>query len=460
MFFMAKYPGKVLLADDDEYVVLSVKLLLEQNGIEVISTLTPERIPAILEKESIQTVLLDMNFRQGDTSSTQGLFWLRKIRETNPDLPVVLMTAFGEIDLAVQAIKEGALDFITKPWQNEKLVTTIVNALALYQERKKVKHLTSQQKFITSSINKQYGGIVGESAAIKEISKRIEKIAPTDTAVLILGDNGTGKEVVAREIHRQSNRAESVFISVDLGSLSETIFESELFGHRKGAFTDAREDRIGRFEAASGGTLFLDEIGNLSLGLQAKLLTVLQNKVVTRLGTNNPVDVDVRIICATNKNLKQLVEEEKFREDLFYRINTLEIYIPPLHDRLEDIPVLAQYFLKKFSAHYQKTDRTIPEEVIRALQRYPWPGNIRELQHAVERAIILSENATLTLEDFGIVKNHQSQELVFDNLNLEKLEAWAIRKAVEKHKGNISHAASELGLSRGAMYRRMERYGI
>lgn len=456
---MAKFYGKILLADDDEIVLLSLRVLLEQNQIEVVSTTNPERIPSLLEKEPIQTVLLDMNFRQGDTSSTQGLFWLNRINEINPDLPVIPLTAYGDISLAVDAMKKGAHDFITKPWENEKLVATVKNAMALYQEKRKVKQLTSQQKILNSSINRQYS-LLGESIAIQNIRKKIEKIAPTDTAVLILGDNGTGKEVVAREIHRQSKRADAVFISVDVGSLSETIFESELFGHKKGAFTDAREDRMGRIEAASGGTLFLDEIGNLPLPLQAKLLTVLQNKVVTRLGTNQPISVDVRIICATNSNLKQLVQEGKFREDLYYRINTVELLIPPLFDRPEDIEVLVQHFLKKYAAHYHKQDRHVSADIMKAIQKYRWPGNVRELQHAVERAVILSESAQLTLEDFGIAKHDQSGELIFDHLNLEKLEAWAIKKAIDKHKGNISHAAHELGLSRGAMYRRMERYGI
>lgn len=454
---MTKHSGKILIVDDDEFVLLSLKILLEQNGIESITAHNPERIPTLLEKECVQTVLLDMNFRQGDTSSTQGLFWLRRINELSQETPVVLMTAYGEISLAVEAMKQGAHDFVSKPWQNEKLVATIKSAVALYQEKRKVSQLTTQQKFI---IAHQHENIIGISASVLQLRKTIEKIAPTDTSVLILGDNGTGKEVVAREIHQQSLRADRVFISVDVGSLSETIFESELFGHKKGAFTDAREDRIGRIEAASGGTLFLDEIGNLPIALQAKLLTVLQNKTVTRLGSNASIDVDVRIICATNSNLKKLVQEGKFREDLYYRINTVELRIPPLYDRPEDIPLLAQHFLKKFATRYQKEDRHIPEQVMQALQKYAWPGNVRELQHAIERAIILSDHSLLTLEDFGVIRGENSEDLIFDQLNLEKLEAWAIRKAIDKHKGNVSQAASELGLSRGAMYRRMEKYEV
>ena len=456
---VSKNPEKVLLADDDELVLLSLKVLLEQHQIEIVSTSNPERIPALLERENIQAVLLDMNYRPGDASGTQGLFWLSKIKELKADLPVIALTAYGDISLAVQAIKNGAHDFITKPWQNEKLLATVRSALALFREKQKVKQLTSQQKIINATLNK-HEDLLGESDPIKTIRKKISKIAPTDTAVLIQGANGTGKEIVAREIHRLSDRSDQIFITVDVGSLSENLFESELFGHKKGAFTDAKEDRIGRIEAANGGTLFLDEIGNLPLSLQTKLLTVLQNKIVTRLGTNNPIEINVRFICATNSNLKELVQEGKFREDLYYRINTVEIFIPALFERPGDIPQLAQHFLKKFKSHYQKQDRIIPEEVMHALQKYRWPGNVRELQHAVERAVILSEQQHLTLEDFGIARHQQSGELIFDHLNLEKLEAWAIRKAVEKHKGNISHAAQELGLSRGAMYRRMERYGV
>jgi two-component system, NtrC family, response regulator HydG len=455
---MAKSLGKVLLADDDEFVLLSLKVLLEQHKIDVVSTLNPEHILKLLEKESVQTVVLDMNFRAGDTSSTQGLFWLNQILEFNKDLPIIPLTAYGDISLAVEAMKRGAYDFITKPWENEKLLATVKNAIAFFREKQQVKLLKAQQKIMTTSVQQQT--LIGKSSAILHIKNKIEKIAPTDTSVLVSGDNGTGKEVIALEIHKHSNRNNNVFISVDVGSLSESIFESELFGHKKGAFTDAKEDRMGRFEAAHGGTLFLDEIGNLPLSLQAKLLTVLQQKTITRLGTNQPIAVDVRIICATNSNLQTLIKEGKFREDLYYRINTVEIDIPPLFERHEDIPLLVNHFLKKNALHYQKEDRYTPDEVMNALQKYRWPGNIRELQHAVERAVILSENQALSLEDFGISKHQQSGELIFDELNLEKLEAWAIRKAIGKHKGNISHAAQELGLSRGAMYRRMERYAI
>jgi two-component system response regulator HydG len=451
---MARSAGKILIVDDDEFVLLSLKLLLEQNSFEVITLESPERIPSILEKEKIELVLLDMNFREGDTASTQGLFWLKKIHELNNNIPVVLVTAYGEIPLAVNAMKQGAYDFVTKPWDNAQLIATIKNALILYHEKSKNE---SRQNFISDQTQ---DSLIGNSASINKILRVIDKVAVTETAVLVLGENGTGKEVIARTIHRQSSRASNAFISIDLGSLSESIFESELFGHKKGAFTDAKEDRIGRIEAAEGGTLFLDEIGNVSLPLQAKLLTVLQNKTITRLGSNHPVPVNLRLICATNSNLKKLVQEGKFREDLYYRINTVEIRVPSLFERLEDLPLLVDYFLKKFKTKYNKSDREIPDGVMSTLQKYRWPGNIRELQHAIERAVLLSEKTTLTLEDFGVIRNENSGDLIFDQLNLEKLENWAVKKAIDKHKGNVSQAAQELGLSRGAMYRRMEKYGI
>jgi two-component system response regulator HydG len=319
--------------------------------------------------------------------------------------------------------------------------------------------LKSQQRSLASALDR-HEPVIGISESILAIRKAIEKVAPTEADVLILGQNGTGKEIIAREIHRNSARANGIFMTVDVGSLSESLFESEMFGHRKGAFTDAKEDRAGRFEAAAGGTLFLDEIGNLSLSLQAKLLTVLQHKKVTRLGTHESIDLDVRIICATNGNLQAMVKEGKFREDLYYRINTVELTLPPLQDRAEDIPLLAEHFLSRFSHKYQKPYLKFTDDVIYTLQKYRWPGNIRELQHAVERAVIMCEGQQIESADFGTLQKQMSSEVTFEDFNLEKLEAWAIRKAIAKHHGNISHAADELGLSRGALYRRIQTYGI
>jgi two-component system, NtrC family, response regulator HydG len=457
---MAKPSGNILLADDDEYVLLSLKLLLEQHFNSVITTTNPERIPALFDREQFDVVVLDMNFRQGDTTGNQGLFWLKKILTLNPDTQVILLTAYADIHIAVESIKEGALDFIVKPWQNEKLLATVKTANVVSQEKKKVKQLKTKQKSLVSALEPIYEPLLGTSDTINEIRKTIDKVAPTEAAVLILGANGTGKEVIAREIHRHSNRREGVFMAVDVGSLTESLFESEMFGHRKGAFTDAKEDRIGRFEAAAGGTLLLDEIGNLSLSLQAKLLTVLQSKRIVRLGTNEPVDVDVRILCATNSNLQAMVKEGKFRDDLLYRINTVEITVPPLSERIADIPLIADHFLKKFGSRYHKPNLRLSAEAISYLQAYSWPGNIRELQHALERAVIMGEGAVLGPKDFGPFEKQSTADFMLDDLNLVKIEEWAVRKALAKHGGNVSHAAHELGLSRGALYRRMEQYGI
>ena len=456
---MNKATGNILIVDDDEFVLLSIKLLLEPHFKNVTSANSPERIPSLLDRNDIDVVLLDMNFRQGDTTGNQGMYWLKKIVGSSPETQVILMTAFADISIAVESIREGALDFVVKPWENEKLIATVKTANTVSQEKKKVKTLKSQQRSLVSALNR-HDPMIGNSDAMTVIRKSIEKVAPTEAEVLIYGQNGTGKEVIAREIHRLSKRADGIFMSVDLGSLNETLFESELFGHKKGAFTDAKEDRVGRFEAAAGGTIFLDEIGNLSLALQVKLLMVLQHKKIVRLGTNEPVDLDVRVISATNRDLRKMVADGTFREDLLYRINTVEITVPPLYERLDDIPDLAVYYNDKFRLKYQKPYLKLPEDVVELLQKYRWPGNIRELQHAVERAVIMSEGEELSIDDFGNLLPNSSDGFNFDQLNLEKLEAWAIRKAIAKHKGNISHAADELGLSRGALYRRIETYGI
>lgn len=456
---MAKSYGSILIVDDDEFVLLSIRLLLEPHFQRVQAIGHPERIPALLERDPPDVVVLDMNFRQGDMSGNQGMFWLRKIVATATDTQVILMTAFADISVAVESMREGALDFIVKPWQNEKLLATVRAAAVVSLEKRKVRQLKSQQKSLVNVMNHR-DPIVGDSEVIRSIQKTIDKVAPTEASVLILGQNGTGKEVVAREIHARSLRTDNVFMSVDVGALSETLFDSELFGHRKGAFTDAREDRTGRFEAAHGGTIFLDEIGNLSLGLQAKLLTVLQHKKIVRLGTNQPIDVDVRILAATNRDLKSMVVAGTFREDLLYRLNTVELTLPALFERMEDLPLLANHFLSRFAQKYQKPSLEIPAPVMTALQQYAWPGNVRELQHAIERAVIMSEGTALTEHDFGLGREGQAAAFAFERLNLEKIEAWAIRKAIAKHGGNISHAAEELGLSRGALYRRMEAYGI
>lgn len=457
---MSKKVGKVLVVDDDQYVTLSLRMLLEQHFKKVEVLNAPKFIPETLSKQVFDVVLLDMNFRPGETSGKEGIKWLKKIIEQDANTSVILMTAYGGVDIAVRAIKDGAVDFVVKPFQNEKLITTVTAALQLSQSKKAVKHLRSQKDILSSTMDFQYANMIGHSDIMKGVFQTVEKVARTDANVLILGENGTGKELIARALHRSSPRSGEVFISVDLGAISETLFESELFGHKKGAFTDAKEDRVGRFEAASGGTLFLDEIGNLSLPLQAKLLTVLQNRKVVRVGSNKSIDIDIRLVCATNMNLPKMVKEGTFRQDLLYRINTVALNLPALRDRTEDIPLLAEHFLKVYCKKYQKPELRVPEYVVKKLQKYHWPGNVRELQHALERAVILSDGTNLKSSDFQFLTDDVEDEQQFENYNLEELEKWAIKNALVKHKGNVSHAAKELGLTRGSMYRRMEKYGL
>lgn len=457
---MPKTPAKILIVDDDVHVLLSAQLLLEQHYTEVRKINNPQQIIEAFKESTPDIVLLDMNFKQGETSGKEGLEWLKQIKQINPETNVLLMTAYGELDIAVEAMKEGGTDFIVKPWQNEKLLATVRAAHKLSEQEQKVRKLESREKMISLDVSAKFE-MIGDSSEMKEIKSMITKVAKTDAEVLILGENGTGKEVAARAIHQHSHRSDEVFISVDLGTIPEKLFESELFGHKKGAFTDAKEERIGRFEAASGGTLFLDEIGNLSPALQTKLLTALQNKRITKVGTNEPIEVDVRVICATNSDLKSLVKEGKFREDLLYRINTVEFTMPPLRDRNGDAAQLAQHFLTKYASKYHKSQASLTEQALDILKNYHWPGNIRELEHAIERAVIMLEGDNLTEEDFHFLNSSSSNSLgKMDDYNLENLEAWAIQKAIKKHNGNISHAAKELGLSRGAMYRRMDKYGI
>lgn len=456
---MAEIGSRILIVDDDRYIVLSLRTLLEQHYKVVNSISDPGKIPELLEKNNYDVILLDMNFATGATSGSEGFEWLGKILEIDPYSNVILITAYGEISLAVKAMKLGAIDFIVKPWENEKLLATVSTAVQLSQSKRAVKKLKTQQKIIDSNINFQFSDIIGSSPAMQKVYESIEKLAITDANILILGDNGTGKELVARAIHKNSARANEVFISVDLGSISEALFESELFGHVKGAFTDAKENRTGRFEAASEGTIFLDEIGNLSLALQAKLLSVIQSRKVIRLGSNREIDINIRLLCASNMPLKKMVEEGRFRLDLLYRINTVEIYIPALVDRREDIPELAIYFLKIYANKYKKPKLRIPEIVLKKLQNSDWPGNVRELQHIIERSVILSDGKVIKPEDLQLIGPVGNVDRI-SGYNLEKIEKRAIIKCIEKNSGNLTRAAKELGLTRGSLYRRLEKYGI
>ena len=453
---------KILIVDDDCDVLLAARLFLKQHAERVDTEADPNQIPHLLQNEIYDVILLDMNFARDATSGKEGFHWLSRILEIDPAAVVILITAYGGVETAVQAIKEGATDFVLKPWQNEKLLATLSVAARLRRSQLEVDQLRAQQEQLHADLDGQFPDMVGISQAMRAVFDTIQKVGATDANVLILGENGTGKDVVARALHRQSARASEAFIRVDLGAVPESLFESELFGHKKGAFTDAKKDRAGRFEIASGGTLFLDEIGNLSLPLQAKLLTALENRTVTRLGNNRAIAIDVRLICATNMPIHDMVASRAFRQDLLYRINTVELHLPPLRDRIEDIPLLAAAFLETHGQKYSKPGIVIQPAAFEHLKNYNWPGNIRELQHAIERAVIMNENGILQASDFplGVSEPAAGDDIHFDDYNLQRVEKTVIRKAIEKHHGNISHTARELGLTRSALYRRLEKYGL
>jgi two-component system response regulator HydG len=451
--------GKILMIDDDEDVLLAAKMLLKKQSHHVIIEKNPNKIPFLLNNDTYDVILLDMNYSKDITSGKEGFHWLGQILERDPNAVVILITAFGDVEMAVRALKQGATDFILKPWQNEKLVATISTAIRLKQSYNQVDKLKKAKEMLEEQISRPFSEIIGKSSAINDVFALIDKVAKTDANVLILGENGTGKELIARAIHQRSLRKDNSFVSVDMGAITETLFESELFGHKKGAFTDAREDRPGRFELASGGTLFLDEIGNLSMALQSKLLSALQSRQVTRVGANQPMAVDIRLICATNMPLTKMVQEGTFRQDLLYRINTVEINVPPLGDRVDDIPLLAAHYLNYYAKKYHKLVNTIAPEAMDKLKRYAWPGNIRELQHSIERAVIMTDSGTLQETDF-LLSRSLTSNAPSNTLNLDEVEKSAIAKALQMHGGNISKAADELGLTRASLYRRMEKYGL
>ncbi len=459
---MTHKKANILIVDDDQFILLSMKRLFDKEFNKVITCQNPDEIPDLLKDQTIHVALLDMNFTKGDTSGDDGIYWLKTIKSIDPLINVISITAYGEIEKAVRAVKAGALDFVVKPWQNEKLLTTVITAAELSLSRRKIDQLRTQQFFLNENINKEFSDIVYASPIMSDLIEQVKKIAPTDANVLIKGENGTGKEMFARAIHNFSQRHDEVFIEVDLGSITDSLFESELFGHVKGAFTDAKSDRIGRFEAASGGTLFLDEITNTALASQAKLLKVLQERIINRIGSNKEIAVDIRLICATNASVHELVNSGDFRQDLLYRINTVEIKIPPLRERLDDIPVLAEHFLNIYKTKYHKHKLQFPEYVAKKLIKFSWPGNVRELQHAMERAVIMSDGKTIKSTDFNFLlqsgsENTQKKEGSFD---LEKIEKQAIENCIRKHAGNLTKAAKELGLTRGSLYRRIEKHGL
>lgn len=454
--------GKILVIDDNEDLLFAAKMLLKKHAKEVMIEKDPRRIPFLISNNSYDVILLDMNFREDTTSGKEGFYWLKQIKEIDPKAVVILITAFGDVEMAVQALKEGATDFILKPWQNEKLLATLSSAIKLKESYNELDRLQKKQKQLQTDIKKPYIDIIGNSPSMRNIFSIIDKVAQTDANILILGENGTGKELIARAIHDRSLRKEEIFVGVDMGSITESLFESELFGHKRGAFTDAKEDRAGRFEVADKGTLFLDEIGNLSMPLQSKLLTVLQKREVTRIGTNKSLAVDIRLICATNMHVHEMVSKNSFRQDLLYRINTVEIFLPPLRERHDDIPILANHFLKTYAQKYRKNFSKITPAALDLLQRYNWPGNIRELQHALERAIIMAEGTELDARDFFFLSAKPTAEKIQATLtlNLDYMERSTIQRAIDKNGGNISKAAKELGLTRASLYRRLEKYGL
>ncbi len=447
------------MIDDDEDVLLAAKMLLKKHNYQVIIEKNPNKIPFLLNNDVYDVILLDMNFSKDTTSGKEGFEWLNKIKERDPQAVVIMITAFGDVEMAVRALKEGATDFILKPWQNEKLIATISTAIKLKRSYNEVDKLRRAKQMLEEQISQPFRDIIGTSAAMNEVYDLIDRVAGTDANVLILGENGTGKELVARAIHQKSLRKDNSFVAVDMGAITETLFESELFGHKKGSFTDAREDRPGRFELANDGTLFLDEIGNLSLNLQSKLLSALQSRRITRVGANTSVEVNIRLISATNMPVEQMVKDGRFRQDLLYRINTVEIRIPPLAERVDDIPMLAAHFLDSYSRKYHKEILSLSPEAITKLKKYAWPGNVRELQHSIERAVIMADSPTLQESDF-LFSRKTDHSVNPDTLNLDEVEKAAVVKALQLHNGNISKAADELGLTRASLYRRMEKYGV
>ncbi len=458
---MKKTRANLLIVDDDAHIIFSLRTLLERFFTQVFTEKSPDRIPSILNEKDIDVIVLDMNYSYGETSGKEGLEWIKRILELDPNMSVVPMTAYGGVNMAVEALKSGAVDFVVKPWQNEKILSTINAACNYTRSKRKISILKEQKALLNRTSSSSAFNFIGESDAMKKVFEKVRRVAGTDANVLILGENGTGKELVARSIHMHSARQSESLVNVDLGSIAETLFESELFGYVKGAFTDAAKDRLGRFEAANEGTLFLDEIGNIPMAMQSKLLSALQNREIFKVGSNKVTPIDIRLITATNQNIYNLVNEGTFRNDLFYRINTVEILLPPLRNRAEDIVLIGDHYIRKYANKYNKQINPISNKLSAHLLKYEWPGNVRELQHSIERAVILCNGNDLGIRDFQISYSYdQSQPLQFDHLDLDRIEKWAIETCLGKHDGHVTRAASELGITRGALYRRIEKHEI
>jgi len=450
--------GKILVVDDNKSALSALRLLL-QFEFETVNTISnPNQILFELRQTDYDLVLLDMNFSAGLNTGNEGLYWLDEIKRQAPKTEVVMITAYGDVELAVRSLKRGAADFILKPWENEKLIATLQSALKLRQSNLQVDELKLREDSLKKVLNTEARSIIGTSAAILQVMKLIQKVARTDANVLIMGENGTGKELVAREIHRKSNRNNEIMVTVDMGAIPDTLFESELFGHKKGSFTDAHEDRIGKFELADKGTLFFDEVGNLPVSMQSKLLAVLENRQVIPVGSNHPVLLDIRLISATNRNLDEMAAKQEFREDLLYRLNTIRIDVPPLRERGEDIELLANFFLNCFAGKYNKPTMKLSQQAVKKLTKYNWPGNIRELQHTIEKAVILSEGHTLKPEDF-IFRTTGKKTSGFP-LTIEEMERGLIEDALDRHNGNFTAVAEQLGISRQTLYNKIKRYDL
>ena len=449
--------GNILIVDDNKSILSALEILLTPEFGDVTAIANPNLILSELRKKDYNLVVLDMNFSAGVNTGNEGIYWLGKIKESNPEISVVMITAYGDVETAGRALKAGASDFVLKPWDNEKLLATLKIAIELNLSRREVRNLRERESELKKEINRDQRSIVGSSPQITEVLAMARKVARTDANILITGENGTGKELIAQEIHRLSGRSKELMVSVDMGAITETLFESELFGHVKGAFTDARENRQGKFEIAHRGTLFLDEIGNLSFHLQAKLLAAIENRQITRIGSNESIPTDIRLICATNKNLENMVKEGLFREDLLYRINTIHIEMPPLRQRGSDIITLAEHFLRKFVQKYNKEGLRISRQALDKLLSYSWPGNIRELQNTIEKAVILSESPVIKPEDLYLrplteIGDHDSI------YTLEEMEEKMIRAALERSNGNFTAAAEQLGITRQTLYNRIKKF--
>lgn len=450
--------GKILIVDDNKSALSAIKLLLQFEFETVVAISNPNQIISEFRNTDFDLVLLDMNFSAGINSGNEGIFWLNEIKKSSPTCEVVMITAYGDVELAVKALKQGAADFVLKPWENEKLIATLLSAYKLRCSNQEVNELKKRERTMKVEINTDQRQLIGTSPKMLKVLQLIGKVAKTDANVLITGENGTGKELVAREIHQKSERSSELLVSIDMGAIPETLFESELFGHKKGAFTDAREDRIGKFQLANRGSLFLDEIGNLPLPMQSKLLAALENRAIVPVGSNKPVTIDIRLISATNCNLDDLVEKQQFRQDLLYRLNTIRIEVPPLRERGEDIELLATFFLKRFEKKYRKSQLRLSVDAIRKLSKYHWPGNVRELQHAMEKAVILSESPVINADDFALKATSHLKENQL--LTLEDMEKQMIEAAMEKHQGNLTFVANQLGITRQTLYNKIRRYDL